>query len=129
MFPYAVMLLCVLPIVLHMQRVNSLNKTRLRCVSFSVYSQQYTRNIYPSPLHEPSSKPEGATVGKVQQAIVEGVRTTMHQGLLDAVTVQTIKERESNNNIHTLKLKLKYFLWFPLLLLLPFMRSDKQSRV
>lgn len=88
------MLLCVLPIVLHMQWVNPLNKTRLRCVRFSVYSQQYTHNVYPSPLHEPSSQPEGATVGKVQQAIVEGVCTTMHQGLLDGVTMQTIKEGE-----------------------------------
>lgn len=66
----------------------------LECVTFSMYSQQYTHEINPSLLHEPSSKPERATIEEVHQAIAEGESTTMYQGLLDGITRQTMMERD-----------------------------------
>lgn len=82
---------CTFP--LHIQHMQT--RQGLQCVSFSVYSQQNAHDVYPSLLHEPSSKPEGAGIGYVQQAFVKGIHAAVQQDLFDGFAVQTIKQREA----------------------------------
>lgn len=59
----------------------------------SVYSQEYSFNIHPSFLNQPSSKAETSCVSEVDHGLGEGEGKTINVSLFPGVPAMKVRER------------------------------------